>query len=123
MPKRFTATELWDEDWFLEMPVHNQMFWFFLKDDCDHAGVWKPKTRKFEIITGFTVNLQDFLKDVNKDKERIQVLANGRWFIPGFFVFQYGTNFNMKNRVHASVEKVMLDNDLNLRSIRGLVEV
>jgi hypothetical protein len=126
MAKRFTSCNIWDEDWFLEMPEEYMLFWGYLKDKCDHAGIWKPNKINFEatvLKNKKTINLDAALQFFNKEKERIIVLPNGRWLLIGFFEFQYGNIINLNNRVHSSAYQLFNLNGVNLTSIRPLLEV
>lgn len=100
MAKRFMDTDLWLEDWFLELDGKEQLFLTYIKARCDHAGVWRPNFKHFEFASKFRINTEQFLAKVNADKERIRVLPNGRWLIIGFIPFQYGTPGKTK-RNHA----------------------
>lgn len=121
--KRFTDTNIWDEDWFITMPSNYKLLWIWIKDKCDHAGLWKPNLKNFEIINGI-VDLDKAMEYFNTlDKDRIVKLENGKFFLPGFFVFQYGKKLNANNKVHQSVQKVLSSNGVDLTSIRGLEEV
>lgn len=122
MTKRFTATELWEEDWFLDLDTEAKLFWFYLKDKCDHAGIWKPNVAIFNSLNGLKIDLDRVLKLINKNKERIQVLPNGRWFIKGFVPFQFGPHPNKNNRVHRSIINLFSINEIRLGSIWGQVE-
>lgn len=112
MAKRFTETNKWTEDWFLEMSTENKLFWLYICDNCDHAGIYKPNKRMFELLAGVSVEIQEFLSIVNKDKDRITVLENGRWFLNQFISFQYGNNLNPRNRVHKSIIEVLYKNGI-----------
>lgn len=103
MAKRFTDTELWKEDWFLDLDTNEKLFWFYLKDSCNHAGIWRPNQKYFEFILGSNIDLDEFILRSNHGKERIIVLHDGRWFLKGFIKFQYGKGLNEKNRVHKSI--------------------
>lgn len=110
MAKRNTDTEIWNEDWFLEMKGRNQHFYNYIKDKCDHAGFWRPNFKNFEQSTGFRINVKEFLDMVNSDystgektfKERIRVLENGRWWLVGYIPFHFPI-LNLNNRFHRSV--------------------
>lgn len=123
MSKRFTDTEIWNEDWFLSLSPKYMLLFMYIKDDCDHAGVWRPRKRFVEMITNETIDLDEAFALFNNDKERVQRLENGRWFLPDFFVFQYGHNFNTNNRVHKSISEILSKNNLSLGSIRGLKDL
>ncbi len=103
MPKRFHDTEIWNEDWYLEMPIEYMKLWDYIKDTCDHAGIWRPNKKRFELLIKRYIDLEIALRYFNAGKERIQILSNGRWFILDFIVFQYGSSLNLNNSVHRSV--------------------
>lgn len=123
MAKRFTETDIWEEDWFIEMPVEYKLFYFYLKDQCNYAGIWRPNIRIFEAINEVKIDLKKAIEFFNTEKQRIQILNSGHWLIVDFFVFQYGSTFNKCNRVHESIENIYNKEDIKLTSIRGLKEV
>ncbi len=123
MSKRFHDTEVWLEDWFLKLPDKYKLFWFWIKDTCDHAGIFKPNTHLFEITLNTKINLTEALILFNTDKERIIVLGNGKWFLSGFIKFQYGKSLNMKNRVHESIAKILTDNDIDLTAFLDEIDL
>ena len=123
MPKRFHDSGLWNEDWFIELSTEHKLFYQYMIDNCDHAGIWKPNNKHFEFILGSSCPLNGFLNAVNKDKERIVKLPNGRYFICRFIPFQYGSVLNLNNRVHLSICKSLILNKIPLGSIRPQIEV
>jgi len=82
---------LWQRDWFLSLDGKYQLFVHYLRDHCDHAGVWQPAFKLFEKISGFRIDGNEFLTAVNSDSIRILVLENGKWWITGFIEDQYKT--------------------------------
>jgi len=122
MAKRFTCTELCKEDWFIEMPVEYQYFFVYVKDNCDHAGIWKPNKAYFKAITGFEIDIEKAFELFNTDKVRFEKVNCTRWLYKDFFVFQYGSKMNLKNRVHKSIYDIYEKIGVKLTSIRGLVE-
>lgn len=121
--KRFTETTIWEEDWFLDMPKEYMLFWFYLKDKCNHAGVWRPNLKLFEATIGVKIDLKTAIEYFNKDKLRCEILKSGHWFLVDFFVFQYGSTFNALNRVHKSIQDIYNQENINLTSIRGLKDL
>lgn len=125
---RFTDTEKWKEDWYCALRGEYQKFWDYICDHCDNAGVWKPNRIDFEAKTGFKVSLDSFLKKVNGDKQRMTVLENGRWFIPGFIQYQWFTkqqsfNLVLTNPRHKHIYEILISNNIHLSKVRGLKEV
>lgn len=112
MAKRFTDTTKWNEDWFLDLTNSHKLFWIYVCDNCDHAGIFKPNKRMFELIIGAKIDITDFFSVVNGDKVRILELENGRWYLTGFISFQYGGKLNDNNRVHKSILAILIKNDI-----------
>ena len=90
MAKRFTDTAIWDEDWFIALPKDYRELWFYIKDKCDHAGIWRPNIATFNKLFDCSAEGKKALELFNKDKERIIIIKGGRWFLPQFIPFQYG---------------------------------
>ena len=123
MAKRFHETAIWGEDWFIALPKDYRLFWFYILDDCDHAGVWKPNVTTFNKLFDCTVSLKEALELFNLDKSRVMCLANSRWFIPQFIPFQYGTSLVKTNHMHQGILKILSENNINLPSICPQVHV
>lgn len=99
MAKRFTDTEKWKRPWFNELPVKAKLVWFYLLDNCDHAGIWPADFGLLSYQMGFSVKPFE-LKNWFEDK--ITQFADDKYYIPSFVEFQYG-NLNPNNRVHKSI--------------------
>lgn len=112
MAKRFTDTTKWNEDWFLDLPIQHKLFWIYICDNCDYAGVYKPNKKLFEFCVGYDIDDKVFLESVNKEKKRIKVLNNGRWYLLGFIEFQYGKKLNPDSRVHNNIIKILNANNI-----------
>src|ERR1700677_5402744 len=121
MAKRFFASEIWEEDWFLEMPNEYRWFWFYMLAKCDHAGIFRVNLRSIRGKIEADLSPSRALTLINVDKQRVRVLKDNVWLIEDFFVFQYGPKFSPKNRVHASVAEIYEKHGVNLTSIRGLL--
>ncbi len=123
MAKRFTATEIWNEDWFLDMPIEYKLFWYYMLSTCNHAGLYKVNLRSFCGLNGVNLTSTKVLEYFNAGKQRIRVINNSLWLIEDFFVYQYGSTLNPNNRVHASIVKEYLKYGIELTSIRGLKDL
>ena len=123
MSKRFHDTDIWDEDWYLDIPLEYRSFWDYVCCKCDHAGIWRPNIRRFNSDIENKIDLDTAITFFNVNKERIRTLESGHWMIAEFVPFQYGKNLNLNNRVHLSVFNRLNDLEVNLGSIRGLNEV
>lgn len=123
MAKRFISTEIWNEDWFLDMPIEYKLFWYYVISNCDHAGIFKVNLRSFCSLNGVKLDKNLALQYFNTNKDRIRVLSENLWLIEDFFAFQYGGTFNANNRVHNSIEKLYSKHGVKLTSIRGLIDL
>lgn len=123
MAKRFTATEIWNEDWFLDMPIEYKLFWYYMLSNCDHSGLFKVNLRSFCGLNEVKLTSNKVLEFYNADKQRIRVINDTLWLIEDFFVYQYGTTFNWNNRVHESIGELYKRNKIELTSIRGLIDL
>lgn len=101
MAKRFTDTNIWKtQKWFKRLtPVH-KLFWKYLTDSCDHAGVWKID---FLVITedlGIEdFDISEFIKECNLDndklngkpitRQRVMMIQNSHLWVTGFVQYQY----------------------------------
>ena len=123
MSKRFTDTEIWDDDWFYELSPEYKLFWFYIKDNCNYAGIWKPKVRSFQALSDVEINLDNALKYFNFNKQRVRLLKNGYWFLEDFFYFQYvktSKSINLNSRVHKSIFDIYRKMDIPISSVKGL---
>lgn len=123
MAKRFSATELWKEDWFLDMPNEYKLYWFYMLATCDHAGFFRVNTKSFCAINKVRIDTKKALKMFNLNKCRIRPVKEGFWFIEDFIHFQYGSNLNHKNNLHKSVIELLIKFNINILSVRGVKEV
>lgn len=102
MAKRLTDTEKWRKSFIKKLPAKYKLFWFYITDDCDHAGIWHVDINVASLRIGEEFNLNEIIEIFG---DKIQVFDEGeKWFIPSFIEFQYG-ELNEKNRVHLSVIK------------------
>jgi hypothetical protein len=87
MAKRFTDTDKWKKPWFRGLSHHAKIVWFYLCDQCDHAGIWPADFSLISFQVGFKVtpeNLEMWLGD------RVFKVTEDKYFLPSFFEFQYG---------------------------------
>ena len=103
MSKRFTDTNKWKDTWFQDLPTKYKLFWVYILDECDNAGLWKPNIRLaiFQIGEPFE---ESELKRVFSD--RIEITESGYWFIKKFIDFQYG-KLSDNSKPHISVLKLL----------------
>lgn len=101
MPKRFTDTEIWkSQRWFRKLSPINKLIFFYIKDQCNHAGIWKIDCSDLIDDLGLeSFDIENFINEMNSDfdkingkkieKERVKILKNNNLWITGFIQFQY----------------------------------
>jgi len=124
MAKRFTDTDKWKKPLLKKMPAVYKLFWLYLCDDCDHAGIWNVDFDVASLRIGEKLNER---KAIEVFGEKVVVFDNGeKWFIPSFIDFQYG-ELKENNRVHESVLKELnkyklLENKPLTRPLQGAMD-
>ena len=113
MPKRFTATEKWTDPWFCNLRPIDKLFWVYLLDNCNHAGIWQVNWP----LIKFHLGEFEFKKEVYNN--RIIELSKEKWFIPKFISFQY-IELNPENRAHQSVITILKKEGVYKELTRGL---
>src|SRR3972149_6629148 len=84
MSKRFTSTEKWGDPWFCSLKNDEKLFWMYLIDSCNHAGIWQVN---WPLVL---FHIKGFNFDVEIFKDRIIQISEDKWFIKKFIQFQYG---------------------------------
>lgn len=100
MAKRFTDTDKWKKTFIKSLPTEYKLFWLFIIDDCDNAGIWHVELEVAEARLGIKLSIE---KIRGFFKERIVEFDGGtKMFVPDFVDFQYGS-LNAANKAHKSV--------------------
>ena len=123
MAKRFTDTEKWRKPFFRALNQEMKLFWLFLLDDIDHAGIWQVDIDLVNLRLGTNLSVEEILNTIG---DKIVVIDNGnKWFIPSFIEFQNPNGLNQTNNAHKkileTIKKYNLQQHLN-RSPEGLTE-
>ena len=104
MAKRMTDTDKWKKRFLRELKPQHKLLWFYILDDCNHAGIWDVDIEVASIRIGETL-VYDMLPQEFLNK--IEIFDNGdKWFIPDFIEFQYG-ELNPNSNVHKSVIQLL----------------
>lgn len=85
--KRFWDTDIWEKKWFDDLDGREKLAMFYIFAKCDAVGVWEANTRIAEVYIGYEIDWDGLRERVNGN---IEVLPNGKWFLPDFCSFQYG---------------------------------
>jgi hypothetical protein len=112
MAKRFTDSEKWSDPWFLSLKTREKLFWLFLIDRCDHAGIWKASWTQVRDIFGG-------LPDIRVFQDRMYQIGPETYFLPKFLTFQYGYDWkNSKVLAVRSAVKILREKGLIKQATR-----
>lgn len=109
MAKRMTDTEKFKSKFLRSLKAPYKLLWEYILCDCNHAGIWLVDFEAARMYIGRDVRVFEdrALEEFNKKERHVIPIDNGeRWFIVGFIEFQYGA-LNPRNRVHASVIRLL----------------
>lgn len=103
MAKRMTDTQKWKKPFFEQLGIEMKLFWIYLLDDCNHAGIWQVNLRLANFLLGTNLTQEEILISL---KDKIQVIDDGnKWYIPSFIQFQYPNGLSTENNVTKSILK------------------
>lgn len=103
MAKRFTDTDKWKKPFIRSLQAPYKLLWFYILDDCNHAGIWEVDIEVASLRIGEEL---DGKKALTFFGDRVHKISSSKWFIPDFISFQYG-ELNEKNRVHFSIIQIL----------------
>ena len=118
MPKRYTDTDKWKKIWFRKLKNDHKVFWMYVLDQCDHAGIWEVD---FELTSYFCNGIKESEIRDTFVKQYHEFDDGKRWFIKDFIEFQY-RGLDESNRVHNSVINILKRHGLYKVHIRPLYE-
>jgi len=111
MSNRFTAPEKWVDPWFCELSINDKLFWVYICDNCNHAGIWQVNWP----LVKFHIPNYEFNHEVFNG--RVEILDEATWFLKKFVLFQQKissvNDLNPLNKCHLSI--------INILKSKGLV--
>lgn len=99
MAKRFTDTELWDKEWFMNLSCKQKCLVKYVRDKADLSGIWSPNWILANSYIGEVVSEKELLEI---DGGRQFKKSGGKIICVGFIEFQYG-KLSEKSPVHRKI--------------------
>lgn len=118
MAKRFTDTEIWDKEWFMNLKPKHKLLIKFIFDKCDVAGIWDANFTLASTYIGEKVSETD----LNFFKTSILKISAGKFFIKDFIEFQYG-QLSEKCKPHIKVISTLKKYNLMEGYTKGMERV
>lgn len=103
MAKRFTDTAKWKKEFIKGLKAKHKLLWFYILDDCDHAGIWEVDFEVASLRVGEDLSYNESFVALG---EQIVVVGKNKWWIKDFISFQYG-NLTPKNKMYEPVMSVL----------------
>lgn len=123
MAKRFISTDLFSEDWFLDLQNETKLFYIYSLLNCDHAGILKANVRAFNSLNCTEVRIDSLLEQINGSTLKMQKIGENLLYLVDFVNFQYGPVLNPANRAHKSVIDILTSHKIKFTSsILGATE-
>ena len=103
--KRWTETSKWDDPWFRGLSAEVKVFWLYLCDRCDDAGVWEEDWEDAEFRTKAKLSPEKMLQALASRIERVD--ARFIW-LTKFIIFQnrkLSRDIKPQKRMWESIDK------------------
>jgi len=107
MAKRFTDSDKWKKGWFRRLSPTHKVFWEYIRDNCDVAGVWEVDFDLAMFNIGGELDPSECLTIFER---HVQVMSVTRWLLIDYIPFQYGCTadeLNPSNPAHKAVIKLL----------------
>jgi hypothetical protein len=113
MSKRMTDTGKWEKRWFRELPAAYKLFWQYILDKCNLAGIWDVDMAAAGFFIGEDINIERAKELFNG---QITELRGEYWLINDFIKFQNGWPLNEKSPVHKKIITLLLERGIEIKN-------
>lgn len=105
MAKRNTATDKWDDDWYLSLEPELKLVWDYLTLKCDGTGQIKISFKKLSDCIGGRPITREWLDE--KFRFRIHWIKDDKLWLIGYIGFHYG-QLDARIPAHRNVVRKLL---------------
>ena len=98
-----TDTEKWNKEWFRKLKPIHKCFWEFIRDNCNHAGIWEVDIQAAQFYINARLNKDNLLTIF---QGHILKITETKWYLIDFIEFQYKVSLeelNPANKLHNSI--------------------
>jgi len=103
MAKRFIDTELFNDEWFMELSKEGKLFYLYLITNCDHAGIIKLNKKLCSFQTKIN-NIETVIKELDN---RLLSVKDGIYYLTKYIHFQYPNFPNSKVKQQESAINIL----------------
>lgn len=112
MPKRFSETDKWNDEWFAELKPLQKLVFLFMVDRCDNAGFMEINTRINSFLIGIT---HEQYEGAIKGLSKCIVISKDRkkLWLKNFLKHQKNLPLNFENNAHKNIIYLIEENKEN----------
>ncbi|WP_138431876.1 hypothetical protein [Fodinibius saliphilus] len=116
--KRFTKPSVWEKPYFTRLNLKQRLFWLYLNNRCDLAGVFQLHFPVDSAYLGFKISeefVTNFVDVLNKDSTRLKKLNDQRLWLKNFVRFQQagkGGTLSSKSPPHKSIVRKLKEHGI-----------
>ena len=121
MSKRFISTDLFSDEWFMDLSKDGKLLYIYLFTNCDHAGIIKLNRK----LLKFQTDIKDLDKNIEELGNRCVSVSkelNNVYFLPKFIKFQYPGFPNSRVKQQESAVKILDSYGVDFNSYITLAE-
>ncbi len=100
--KRFIDTELFSDEWFMNLSQEAKLLYIYMFTNCNHAGIINLNVKLAEFQTGIK-DIPSIIKQLGNRLERVSKVSENVYYLTKFIKFQYPNfpNSNVKQQESA----------------------
>jgi hypothetical protein len=116
MAKRLTDTTKWTNKAFRSLSDKHKLFYLYILDNCDNAGVIRVDLD----LIGFTLGNTFTREEIESEfEERLVFISEDKIMIRNYIAFQNGDVFKSESRIAGSIRSTLNSHGLLERYRRG----
>ena len=119
MAKRFIDTEIFNDEWFMNLSTSAKLLWIYFITNCNHAGILEVNKKLIEFQTGLK-SYDTVSKELSKSYLTVK---ETKIFIPKFLKFQYPDFPKSKVRQQEGAIKILKEYGLWDDNLNSLITV
>lgn len=120
MAKRFIDTNIFSDDYFIDLPIESKLFFIYFFTNCDHAGVLKLNRKIASIQLGVQTPIDDLLLSIGACI--VQINENTYW-MPNYLKIQYNGFPQSQVKQQNSALKILNNLGLDIKQINSYLTV
>jgi hypothetical protein len=119
MSKRFIDTNLFNDDWFMDLSKDGKLFFVYFITNCDHAGILKLNKKLIEFQTKIK-DLEIVIQELGKSLIRVR---DNVFFMPKYINFQYPDFPKSNVKQQESALRILIEHGMYDQKTNSIVTV